>query len=109
MSSHALFSFQKKQENPNPQSRFGVKQNPFAPRQALGDITNRDFESFSQIPLSTQSHTRQQPSEYPPPEKIFFAPPPKPYEGYHYEIDEEPWFDTEIELEPQPLYEPIQW
>ncbi|KAH0793575.1 hypothetical protein GPJ56_002622 [Histomonas meleagridis] len=99
MSSYALFGNQKKQENTNIQSRFGVKQNPLAPRQAFGDITNRDFGSYSQ-PTTT---------EHPPPEKIFFAPQPKPYEGYHYEIDDEPWFDTEIELEPQSLFEPVQW
>ena len=40
---------------------------------------------------------------------MYFAPPPKQYEGYHYEIDDQIWFDTEIELEPQPLYEPMKW
>ena len=68
-------------------------------RHALGDITNRTVSGPVSIPREI----------LPPIEHMHLPPDPPKYKGYEFVPSDEPWFDSEIQLEPVSPLAPIQW
>lgn len=115
MSSRTFFDYQSKQTK-NQTRKYPIQGKSInsIPRRAFSDVTNQNTTYSVQTEENKnkyiyQNDNRKNENNFPPIEKMHFAPPPKEYEGYHFEADTNTWFDLEIELEPQPLYEPMKW
>jgi hypothetical protein len=86
-------------------SRLGTKASAGIKRTPLGDITNGNILQGRMAPPSY----RQPDESYPPVEHMYLPPPPPKYKGFEFCPSTEPWFETQVELEPMVVLDKVDW